>query len=247
MDIELEKLKKLEHTLCDAIDTLRDWQIEEVKSEEEKWIVYLARQKNGLGYLTACREDAWEDAQKDYHAKTKMFVGSAVEVTEWYKARQKFAEVIKAWEDGKKIQVTPKGKDKWLDLHCEPKWDLRDEYRVKPECPCEDGIDSKACVGCEHSEDGKRKYKPYVTVDEFIQDFQERFPTAVPRPAHTMPLIWLTNIVSEEIHLVTGFNMTDENENEKGVCIRDIIWSFRELFGSWIFLDGSPVGMEVKE
>lgn len=97
---------------------------------------------------------------------------------------------------------------------------------------------------CEHSEDGKPEYKPYESVEEFIQDYQERFPTAVPRPAHTMPLIWLTNIVSEEIHLVTGFNMTDENENEKGVCIRDIIWSFRELFSSWIFLDGSPCGKE---
>jgi hypothetical protein len=97
---------------------------------------------------------------------------------------------------------------------------------------------------CEHSEEGKPEYKPYESVEEFIQDYQERFPTAVPRPAHTMPLIWLTNIVSEEIHLVTGFNMTDENENEKGVCIRDIIWSFRELFSSWLFLDGSPCGKE---
>ena len=147
MDIELEKLKKLEHALCDAIDILRDWQVEE----------------------------------------------------------------------------------------------------SKPECPCADGIDSKACVGCEHSEDGKSEYKPYESVEEFIQDYQERFPAAVLRPAHTMSLIWLTNIVSEEIHLVTGFNMTDENENEKGVCIRDIIWSFRELFSSWTFLDGSPVGMEMKE
>lgn len=97
---------------------------------------------------------------------------------------------------------------------------------------------------CEHSEDRKPEYKPYESVEEFIQDYQERFPTAVPRPAHTMPLIWLTNIVSEEIHLVTGFNMTDENENEKGVCIRDIFWSFRELFSSWLFLDGSPCGKE---
>lgn len=147
MDIELEKLKKLEHALCDAIDILRDWQVEEVKQK----------------------------------------------------------------------------------------------------CPCADGIDSKACVGCEHSEDGKPESKPYESVEEFIQDYQERFPTAVPRPAHTMPLIWLTNTVSGDIHLVTGFYMTDENENEKGVCIRGIFWSFRELFGSWIFLDGSHCGMEVKE
>ena len=97
---------------------------------------------------------------------------------------------------------------------------------------------------CEHSKEGKPEYKPYESVEEFIQDYQERFPTVVPRPVHMMPLVWLTNIVSEEIHLVTGFNMTDENENEKGVCIRDVIWPFRELFGSWIFLDGSPCGKE---
>ena len=42
MDIELEKLKKLEHALYDAIDILRDWQVEEVKSEEKKmWRPYI--------------------------------------------------------------------------------------------------------------------------------------------------------------------------------------------------------------
>lgn len=151
-------------------------------------------------------------------------------------------EVKKAFNKGKKVQVRC-AVCSWKDCD-EPKWYDDCAYRVKPDCPCEDGIDPKACVGCEHSEDGKPEYKPYETVEEFIQDYQERFPTAVPRPACTMPLIWLTNIVSEEIHLVTGFNMTDENENEKGVCIRDIIWSFRELFSSWTFLDGSPCGKE---
>lgn len=218
-----------------------------INPEEEKWIVYLARQKDGVCYLTACSENNWEFVQKIYGAKTKLFVGSENEVREWYRSREKFKDLIKAWEDGKTIQVYETLFKKWGDCAGTLEWYTECEYRVKPDCPCEDGIDSKACVGCEHSEDGKRKYKPYVTVDEFLQDYQERFPTAVPRPAHTMPLIWLTNIVSEEIHLVTGFNMTDENENEKGVCIRDIIWSFRELFSSWTFLDGNPCGMEVKE
>lgn len=166
MDIELEKLKKLEHALHDAIDILRDWQAEEAKPEEEKYIVYLVREpfKGKYCYLTACLESRWEIVQKEYGAKTKLFVGAYDEVQEWYKARDKFASVIKAWEDGKKIQVTPKGTDKWLDLHCEPKWDLRDEYRVKPECPCEDGMDSKACVGCD-------KFKKSIVV--FKQEKRE--------------------------------------------------------------------------
>ena len=244
MNIELEKLKKLEHALHDAIDILRDWQIEEAKPEEEKWIAYLAMPNGNDCYLTACAEDAWNEAKQIFGAKTKLFVGSKSVVEEWYRSREKFKDLIKAWEDGKTIQIYETLFKKWGDCAGTLEWYTECEYRVKPDCPCEDGMDSKACVGCEHSEDGKPEYKPYVTVEEFIQDYQERFPTAVPRPAYTMPLIWLTNIVSEEIHLVTGFNMTDENENEKGVCIRDIIWSFRELFSSWTFLDGSPCGKE---
>lgn len=146
------------------------------------------------------------------------------------------------YKEGKKIQVTPKGTDKWVDLHCEPKWDLRDEYRVKPECPCEDGIDSKACVGCEHSEDGKREYKPYVTVDEFIQDFQERFPTAVPRPAHTMPLIWIAHKTDGTTRLIVEFS---DRSVKIGCKVKPV--DFGKLFEYWTYTDGSPVGMEVKE
>ena len=139
MDIELKKLKKLEHAMCDAIDILRDWQVEEVKQE----------------------------------------------------------------------------------------------------CPCADGIDSKACVGCEHSEDGKRKYKPYVTVDEFIQDFQERFPTAVPRPAYTKPLIWVRLKVDKRERLIVtyGDNFVEIGNKTKTVTLQ-------HLFEQYEFLDESPVGME---
>lgn len=140
MDIELEKLKKLEHALCDAIDILRDWQVEE----------------------------------------------------------------------------------------------------AKPECPCADGIDSKACVGCEHSEDGKPEYKPYESVEEFIQDYQERFPTAVPRPTNTMPLIWLRRRTQEKIELAISFRGCE-------VQLGRGFWGMSELFEYWTYLDGTPVGMEVKE
>lgn len=244
MDIELEKLKKLEHALHDAIDILRDWQAEEAKPEEEKYIVYLVREpfKGKYCYLTACLESRWEIVQKEYGAKTKLFVGAYDEVQEWYKARDKFASVIKAWEDGKKIQVTPKGTDKWLDLHCEPKWDLRDEYRVKPECPCEDGMDSKACVGCEHSEEGKPEFKPYGSVEEFIQDYQERFPTVVPRPAHTMPLIWIAHKTDGTTRLIVEFS---DRSVKIGCKVKPV--DFGKLFEYWTYTDGSPVGMEAKE
>jgi len=107
-------------------------------------------------------------------------------------------------------------------------------------CPCEDGIDSKACVGCEHSEDGKPEYKPYESVEEFIQDYQERFPTAVPRQAHTMPLIWLRRRAQEKIELAISFRGCE-------VQLGRGFWGMSELFEYWTYLDGTPVGMEVKE
>lgn len=122
---------------------------------EEKWIAYLAR-ASFMGkdcHLTACKEDAWEMAQEEFAAKTKLFVGAEDEVVEWYKPRRKFAETIKAWEDGKMIQIRHTPNSDWVDLDNEsPKWHTCYEYRVKPECPCEDGIDSKACAGCPQDE-----------------------------------------------------------------------------------------------
>jgi hypothetical protein len=366
-----------------------------VKPEEEKWIVYLARYQDGLT-LCCCDESYWETAKKFDGAKKKLFVGSEVEVKEWCNSRQKFTEIIEAWEDGKTIQFRHSDAEAWADCCQAPFWNSNTEYRVKPEektvvakrcsgcvharcsatkepcvsckpgnskyeandkdkmnpiqekkmrrynlnlgdwdelkemavkmfkemaalnerfaekiseggfitqddwktmnglwrtfnytnddnqlckedlhhlfteddldeefveikaeCPCEDGIDSKACAGCEHSEDGKRKFgqieyyslpkkrcesdkkwKPYETVDEFVQDFQERFPTAVPRPAHSMPLIWVRN-------------KNKKDETELIYCFRYLVikmdntyWDMDELFNQWEYLDGSPIGKE---
>ena len=242
MDIELEKLKKLEHALHDAIDILRDWQVEEVKQEEEKqeeekWIVYLARQYNGAYYLTACHEAMWESVQKTFGAKTQLFVGTESEAQQWYESRQKFTEIIKAWEDGKTIQVYETLFKKWSDCAGTLEWYTDCEYRVKPECPCADGIDSKACVGCEHSEDGKKKYRPYESPAEMIVDFIDRF--KVNCPSYCEPLIWLKRKDCEERRLAFGFK-----ENKIAL---DAYRTFDEVFEYWTYLDGSPVGMEVKE
>ena len=152
MDIELEKLNKLEYALHDAIDILRDWQVEEVKQEEERFIAYLARPKYRDCYLTACAENMWEAVQKEFDAKTKLFVGTCDEAVKWYESREKFTEIIKAWEDGKTIQVYETLFKKWSDCAGTLEWYTDCEYRVKPDCPCEEGIDSKACAGCPQDE-----------------------------------------------------------------------------------------------
>ena len=140
MDIELEKLKKLEHALHDAIDILRDWQVEEVKQE----------------------------------------------------------------------------------------------------CPCADGIDFKACVGCEHSEDGKKKYRPYESPAEMIVDFIDRF--KVNCPSYCEPLIWVKDKDVDRRTLVSAFR-----EDSVNIDFNPFIIGFEQLLNDYTYLDGSPCGMEEKE
>ena len=226
-----------------------------IKPKEENWIVYLAR-KSLLGkncYLTACKEDAWETAQEAFAAKTKLFIGSKSEALEWYKPKRKFAEVIKAWEDGKTIQIK-NGRNNWFNIK-EPDWGVNDEYRVKPECPCEDGMDSKACAGCKHSEDGKprinknyaegackdclerKRYRPYESSAEMIADYIDRF--KVNCPSYCEPLIWVRLKVDKRERLIVayGTNFVEIGNKAKAVTLQ-------KLFDDYEFLDGSPCGKE---
>lgn len=98
------------------------------------WIVYLSRRKKNPEeyYLTVCRSDVWEQVQKDYGAKAKLFVGTNDECDKWYVSRRHFADVIAAWEDGKVIQYN--SGNGWEDC-CDnkPAWDVTSQYRIKPE------------------------------------------------------------------------------------------------------------------
>lgn len=60
--------------------------------------------------------------------------------TKWCCSHDKFAEIAKAWEDGKIIQVySPSFQGgKWIDCgYHEPCWDVNVKYRVKPDEPVE--------------------------------------------------------------------------------------------------------------
>lgn len=300
---------------------LEEGRVFRIKPEDEKWIAYLARSSMGTCYLTACREDRWEPVQKDYGAKTKLFVGSESEVEEWYTSRRKFAAVIKAWEDGKEIQF--RVLDNWVPA-CSPRWDIDNEYRVKPEEEMNDkmnpiqgnkmrrynlnlgdwdelkemavkmfkGIaalnekfaekiskggfvtqddwkksnglwqtfnytndDNQLCkddlhhlftdnldeefVEIKAEEVKDKKYRPYKSVNEFLQDFQERFGIKY-NPSWSMPTIWLWDKELDRKCLVRDF------ESDKVMC-GSTSWTMEELFDRWTYLDGSLVGMEVKE
>lgn len=102
------------------------------KPEEKDWIAYLCRRKGVKPYLTCCRSDCWEEVQKDFGAKTKLFEGTEKEANDWYEARKRFADVIAAWEDGKIIQFNLE--HSWKDCcNNRPAWDVTSEYRIKPE------------------------------------------------------------------------------------------------------------------
>ena len=103
-----------------------------VSVPEETWTVYLCRRKGVKPYLTCCRSDCWEEVQKDFGAKTKLFEGTEEEADDWYEARRDLTDVIAAWEDGKTIQYFDCSIGDWNDVK-EPKWRLDTQYRIKPE------------------------------------------------------------------------------------------------------------------
>ena len=129
-------------------------------------------------------------------------------------------EVKKAYNKGKRIQVTPKGTDKWLDLHCKPTWDVNLKYRVKPE--------------------EKKQYRPYESSAEMIADFIARF--KVNCPPYCKPLIWVRLKVDKRERLIVAYgdNFVEIGNKTKAVTLQ-------HLFEQYEYLDGSPVGMEMKE
>ena len=128
-------------------------------------------------------------------------------------------EVKKAYNKGKPIQVTLKGTDKWSDLYCKPTWDINLEYRVKPK---------------------EKKYRPYESSAEMIADFIDRF--KVNCPSYCEPLIWLKDKDVDRRTLVSAFR-----EDSVSIDFNPFIIGFEQLLNDYTYLDGSPVGMEVKE
>ena len=269
----------------------------------KEWIAYLSRLDGVKPYLTVCREDTWESVQKDYGAKTKLFVGSEDEATKWFSSRKDFTDIIKAWEDGKTIQSKGILVPSWVDT-LKPAWHLEEEYRIKPEeqkkewwnltnpqigqieiipfasfpeeedgwYPCDgrkmpkEFVGNKAVeeliatygtpgsmrlpdmrpancaiyLGCP-SKSSKMKYRPYINSVEMIADFIARFKVKCLQYAE--PLIWLSLKEDEKNRfLVTGFH-EDSIEITKQLAPMDMGY----VFEKFVYLGGSPVGMEVKE
>lgn len=124
-------------------------------------------------------------------------------------------EVMKAYAEGKKIQVRDKTLKVWIDWGTcgEPEWDWGiNDYRIKPE----------------------DKYRPYKDTDEMISDWKERF-VAKDWPSHSMPLIWL--MCGETRSFVTDYLPDSVYAFSTSLTMQDI-------YEDYTYLDGSPCGMK---
>lgn len=120
----------LKDNFSDVIDLWQKEQNQQVKPNEENWVVHLSR-RSDKPFLTAEPECFWGMIESENYAKSKLFVGSKEQCVEWCRLRQKFSEVIKAWEDGKEIQVKA-FTGLWYSAS-NPTWEVDTEYRVKLE------------------------------------------------------------------------------------------------------------------
>jgi hypothetical protein len=130
----------------------------------------------------------------------------------------------------------------WEDYidHALPKENILD----KPECPCEEGIDSKACAGCPQDEERKQTFRPFKDCDELVEFWSKNYQTGF-RPAYTKPLIWVRLKCDGRERLIVAFgkgfgtDFVEIGNKAKAVPLQ-------KLFDDYEFLDGSPVGMEAK-
>ena len=124
-------------------------------------------------------------------------------------------EVLKAYCDGKEIEVADKGIGNWGKCSSdEPYFNFASfNYRIKP----------------------TEKYRPYKDCDEMIEDFKQRnhFEGFV----YYVPMIWVKD--ENATSLITDFGVEGDNER---VCLGAENYDMEELFNDFKYLDGSPVG-----
>ena len=217
-----------------------NWELRVKPEKDENFIAYLSRGCSNFIQLCVCRECDWKTTQKLCNARTKLHVGAAEDCLNWIQSRAKFTEVIKAWEDGKTIQLFDGVANKWVDCDESPKWQNHCTYRVKPDCPCEDGINSKACAGCPQDEERKQTFRPFKDCDELVEFWSKNYQTGF-RPAYTKPLIWVRLKCDKRERLIVAFGTDFVEIGNKAKAV-----PLQKLFNDYEFLDVKPCGVEEK-
>lgn len=128
---------------------------------------------------------------------------------------QEKIEVMKAYAEGKTIQLRTLGSEKWMDWDDdqEPNWNWETtEYRIRP----------------------TDKYRPYKNTDEMIEDYKRR--ARIVTYDFCRPSIWIKSC-DEFVSLITEFGIDCV---WRSVCQDGI--SMKGLFDCFTYLDGSPCG-----
>ena len=122
----------------------------------------------------------------------------------------------------------------------------KDDWEPKESpCPCEDGIDSKACAGCPQDEWRKQTFRPFKDCDELVEFWSKNYQTGF-RPANTKPLIWVRLKCDGRERLIVAFgkgfgtDFVEIGNKAKAVTLQ-------KLFDDYEFLNGTPCGMEVEK
>jgi hypothetical protein len=92
------------------------------------------------------------------------------------------------------------------------------------------------------------QYRPFKDCKELIEHYQKKYESAVGCdiyfPSLYKPNIWVKSKEYGTDNLITAFDNDNESIGGSCVFIQDIWVDMKELFDNFIFLDGSPCGLE---
>lgn len=134
----------------------------------------------------------------------------------------------------------------------------------KPECPCEEGLDSKVCADCQYQKQActeepcvdcspkhllytpkEKNYRPFKDCDELIEFWSNSNHMGFFQE-YSKPMIWVRGKDEGSCYLITGFD--NATGGWDSCVLLECVWlDMKELFEKYEFLDGKPCGVEVKE
>lgn len=141
-------------------------------------------------------------------------------------------------QEGYTLAVSKCNWEDYID-HALPKENILD----KPKCPCEEGINSKACAGCPQDEERKQTFRPFKDCDELVEFWSKNYQTGF-RPAYTKPLVNIKKKNCQEIYFITGFDFDTECSR---VFVNNEWLTLDELFNNFEFLDRNIIGVLSEE
>ena len=130
------------------------------------------------------------------------------------KTTKEMIEVMKAFEEGKKIEFAIRNSNSW-SIADSPSWNWWcNDYRVKAD----------------------PVYRPYKDIEEMIDDVCNRF--SVKRTRLGGPFIWVKDKDMKIKRLISGYDQRDNT------VLLVTWTTLKDMFNNYTYLDGSPYGIK---